>query len=123
LHPNSVKIELIGVSKSVEVIGESLGGGVINIASVNGFTANISGNLHTMIVTAEDRQGAIAFIADVLAHDDCNIATMTVSRVGKNATACHFIEMDTQLRPITRQYIQSISWIKDVVYLDPDQKQ
>jgi len=119
LHPNSVKIELFGADKEVEVIGESLGGGVINIAKVNGFTANVSGNLHTIMITAEDRQGAIAFIADVLAHDDCNIATMTVSRKGKNDKACHFIEMDTPMRPITRQYIQSIRWINEVVYLEP----
>lgn len=119
LHPNSVKIELSGDTRSVEVVGESLGGGVINIARVNGFTANVSGNLHTIMITAEDRQGAIAFIADVLAHDDCNIATMTVSRKGKNDLACHFIEMDTPMRTITRQYIQSIRWIKDVVYIEP----
>jgi L-serine dehydratase len=119
LHPNSVKIELSGANRSVEVVGESLGGGVINIARVNGFTANVSGNLHTIMITAEDRQGAIAFIADVLAHDDCNIATMTVSRKGKNDLACHFIEMDTPMRNITHQYIQSIRWIKDVVYIEP----
>jgi L-serine dehydratase len=122
LHPNSVKIELKGATRSTEVIGESLGGGVINIVKVNGFTANVTGNLHTIMIIAEDRQGAIAFIADVLAHDDCNIATMTVSRKGKNDQACHFIEMDTPMRPITREYIQSISWIKDVVYLEPQVK-
>jgi L-serine dehydratase len=117
LHPNSVRIKLRKGEKSVEVLGESLGGGVINIAEVNGFKADFSANLHTVIITAEDTKGSIAFIADVLAHDDCNIATMSVTRRGKFDLACLVIEMDSGIKGVTLDYIKSLSWVKEVIYI------
>lgn len=118
-HPNTVKLNLKKGDRTVEVLGESKGGGLINIAEVNGFKADFSASLHTLIITAGDVKGSVAFIADVLAHDDCNIATMSVSRKGKHDVACLVIEMDSGLKPITLQYVRDLSWIKEVVYI-PD---
>lgn len=119
LHPNTIKLNLKRQEKSVEVIGESRGGGMINISEVNGFKAGFSANLHTIIITAGDVKGSIAFIADVLAHDDCNIATMSVTRKGKHDLACLVIEMDSGIKPVTLEYIRSLSWVKEVIYI-PD---
>lgn len=119
LHPNTIKLNLKAGGKSVEVFGESKGGGLINISEVNGFTANFGANLHTLIILAEDTKGSIAFIASVLSHDDCNIATMSVTRKGKNDLACQFIEMDSGLKKVTLDYLQSLKWIKDIIYI-PD---
>ena len=119
LHPNTIRLSLKKGSKAVEVLGESKGGGLINIAEVNGFKADFSASLHTLIITAGDVKGSIAFISDVLAHDDCNIATMSVSRKGKNDVACLVIEMDSGLKPVTLQYLQNLSWIKEIIYI-PD---
>jgi L-serine dehydratase len=119
LHPNTIKLVLKKDDQSIEVIGESRGGGMINIAEVNGFKADFTTNLHTVIITAEDVKGSIAFLANVLAHDDCNIATMSVSRKGKNDLACLVIEMDSGLKAVTLTYIKSLSWIKEVIYI-PD---
>src|SRR6187549_194478 len=113
LHPNTIKLVLKRGEQSIEVIGESRGGGMINIAEVNGFKADFTTNLHTVVITAEDVKGSIAFLANVLAHDDCNIATMSVSRKGKNDLACLVIEMDSGLKAVTLAYIKSLSWIKD----------
>ena len=117
LHPNSIRIKIRKGEKTVEVLGESLGGGVINIAEVNGFKADFSANLHTAIITAEDVKGSVAFIASVLAHDDCNIATMSVSRRGKFDVACLVIEMDSGIKPVTLEYVRSLNWIKEVIYI------
>lgn len=119
LHPNTVRLTLRKGDKSIEVLGESKGGGMINIAEVNGFRADFSTNLHTIIITADDIKGSIAFISDVVAHDDCNIATMSVSRKGKNDIACLVIEMDSGIKPVTLQYLRSLSWIKEIIYI-PD---
>lgn len=116
-HPNSVRVKIRKGEKSVELLGESLGGGVINIAQVNGFKAHFSANLNTMIIMAGDVKGSVAFIANVLANDDCNIATMSVSRRGKFDLACLVIEMDTGIRPVTLEYLKSLSWVKDVTYI------
>ena len=117
LHPNSIKINLASQDRSVEIIGQSRGGGVIRIVEVDGFPADFSANLHTLIVEADDIKGSIAFIASIIAHDDCNIATMTVSRKGKNQVARQFIEMDSSLKPITLAYISQLSWIKHINYI------
>ncbi|MEQ8534845.1 MAG: L-serine ammonia-lyase, iron-sulfur-dependent subunit beta, partial [Imperialibacter sp.] len=97
-HPNTVKLDLKAGEKTVQVIGESRGGGLIKITEVNGFSSGFTANLHTIIITASDTKGSIAYIANILSHDDCNIATMTVSRKGKNDLACLIIEMDSGLK-------------------------
>jgi L-serine dehydratase len=119
LHPNTIRLVLRKGQRKMEVLGESKGGGLINIAEVNGFKADFSASLHTFIITAEDKKGSIAFIADVLAHDDCNIATMSVSRKGKNDLACLVIEMDSGVKAVTLEYLRSLSWVKEVIYI-PD---
>lgn len=50
-HPNSVELILEGVNgRTLTVIGESIGGSLINIASVDGLEANFSGDYPTLIV-------------------------------------------------------------------------
>jgi L-serine dehydratase len=115
LHPNSIRLVITKGDRTVEVLGESKGGGVINIAEVNGFKADFSASLRTLIIFADDIKGSIAFIANVLAHDDCNIATMSVSRKGKNDLACQVIEMDSTIKPVTFEYLKSLSWVKEVI--------
>lgn len=119
LHPNSIKLKLTKGNKQIEVLGESKGGGIINIAEINGFKADFTANLHTIIIFASDVKGSIAFIADIIAHDDCNIATMSVSRKGKNDLACQVIEMDSGIKPVTFEYLKSLNWVHDVIYI-PD---
>ena len=116
-HPNTIKLNLKKDGKSIEVVGESLGGGVINIAEVDGFVANFSAQAHTLIIKADDISGAIAFISSVIAQEKTNIATMSVSRKGKNDMACHVIEMDTGIREITTLYLKSLPWVKELIYI------
>lgn len=119
LHPNTVKLKLTAEDRCITVTGESRGGGVIRISEVNGFEAGFTARLHTLIVTAADVKGSIAYISDILSHDDCNIATMTVSRKGKHDVACQIIEMDSGLKPISLDYMRSLNWVKEVIYI-PD---
>ena len=117
LHPNSVHLEMsLGSTKST-LLGESRGGGVIRIKEVNDFHANFSASLHTMVIEADDTKGSIAFITDILSHDDCNIATMTVSRKGKNDLACLILEMDSAPKDISIQYIDHLNWVKNTRFI------
>lgn len=116
-HPNTIKLNLKKDGQSIELVGESLGGGVINIAEVDGFVANFSAQAHTLIIKADDISGAIAFISSVIAQEKTNIATMSVSRKGKNDLACHVIEMDTGIREITTSYLKSLPWVKELIYI------
>lgn len=118
-HPNTIKLILKKDGRKIEVFGESLGGGVINIAEIDGFVANFSAQNHTLIIKAKDISGAIAFISGVITQEKANIATMSVSRKGKNDLACHVIEMDSGIRRITLDYLQSLPWIVEQIYI-PD---
>jgi L-serine dehydratase len=116
-HPNTIKLQLTSDQKTLEIVGESLGGGVIKIVEIDGFECSLSAQTFTLIIKAEDIKGSIAFIAEVIAHDDCNIATMGVSRKSKKGEGCHFIEMDSAINPITLMYLQNLRWISSVIYL------
>jgi L-serine dehydratase len=116
-HPNTIKLNICKENRCVEVIGVSRGGGVIEIVEVNGFNASFSGGSNTLIITAQDKKGSIAFITNILANDDCNIATMTVSRRGKNQAASLIFEIDTELRPLSLEYIKALPWVEQVVYV------
>ena len=116
-HPNTIKLNLKKEGREVEVIGESLGGGIINIASIDGFNANFSAQSYTLIVKADDISGAIAFISSIIAQEKTNIATMSVSRKGKNDLACHVIEMDSGIRKSTIEYLKTMTWIKELIYI------
>lgn len=116
-HPNTIKLNLKSKDREVEVIGESLGGGIINIATIDGFNANFSAQSYTLIVKADDVSGAIAFISSIIAQEKTNIATMSVSRKGKNDLACHVIEMDSGIRKTTIDYLKTMTWIKELIYI------
>ena len=119
LHPNTVKVDMQIGDVNQQITGESRGGGVIRIKEVNGFHANIMASTYTLIVEADDVKGSIAFITDILSHDNCNIATMTVSRKAKHAEACLILEMDSGPAQITLDYIDHLSWVKRILYI-PD---
>ena len=119
MHPNTVRVKLTKGEDAIEVVGESRGGGVIKITEVNGFGTSFSANFHTLIIMADDKTGAIAFIANVLANDECNIATMSVNRKGKRDLAFHVIEMDSPMKEITLTYLKNLSWVRKTVFI-PD---
>lgn len=116
LHPNTIRIVAAGPHNCIEVVGVSRGGGLITIAEIDGFFANLSGAPNTLLILAQDIKGSIAFLANIIAHDDCNIATMTVGRKGRNNDACLILELDTPARETTLAYMRTLSWVKKVTF-------
>lgn len=121
LHPNTVRVKLSsgpeGEEEKVDVVGVSRGGGLISIVELDGFRCNFTAQRHTLVVQADDVKGSIAFVANMLANDDCNIATMTVDRRARNQKARLVFEMDSEITDLTVQYMESRNWIDRVVYL------
>jgi len=118
LHPNTIEVRLTEGEQSLSIVGESLGGGVINIALVDGYKAQFNGDLPTLMIVAQDKPGVIAFVSDILAHENCNIASMTVSRFQRSGDARHFIEADTLPRPLTIEYLKSLPWIRNLIIIN-----
>lgn len=116
-HPNTVSIKVFSKDRECTIIGESKGGGVINIVEVDDFKAGFSTSLVTLLIKAHDIKGSISFIANVISQDNCNIATMSVSRKGKHDLACQVFEIDSELKTTTIDYINSLDWVIETVYL------
>ena len=117
MHPNTIRIKAVKNRDTLELVGESRGGGVIRIKEFNGFITTFTTSLNTLIITAVDTKGSITYLANVFSRDDCNIAAMTVSRKGKNDVACQIIEMDSGLRSLTHDYLKSLNWVHEVNYI------
>lgn len=83
-HPNSVQLNLTGKKgRHLSIIGESIGGSIINIASIDGLSANFSGDCPTLIVHNKDQPGHVAEVTSMLSHKSVNIAAMQLYRASR----------------------------------------
>lgn len=107
-HPNSVVLRLKGVSGlEIEMVGESLGGGRMNVVSIDGVDADFSGDYNTLIVYNDDKPGLVARVSGILAEKSINIATLKLHRSQRGGQAVMVIECD---RAISEE---EIAWIRN----------
>ncbi|WP_297031526.1 L-serine ammonia-lyase, iron-sulfur-dependent subunit beta [uncultured Eubacterium sp.] len=117
-HPNSVLLKLTGKSgKELEVIGESLGGSIINIAQIDGLPANISGDYPTLIVSNMDVPGMVAKVSEVLFEAEINIAQMHLYRASRGKNSVLIAECDQEIENKTLNDIRDLDGIMKVSYL------
>ncbi len=117
-HPNSVLLRLKGENgKELEVIGESLGGSIINIAQIDGLPANISGDYPTLIASNMDVPGMVAKVSKVLYDADINIAQMHLYRASRGKNSVLIAECDQEIEDKTLNDIRNLDGIMKVSYL------
>lgn len=117
-HPNSVLLKLTGESgKELEVIGESLGGSIINIAQIDGLPANISGDYPTLIASNMDVPGMVAKVSKVLFEAKINIAQMHLYRASRGKNSVLIAECDQEIEDKTLNDIRDLDGIMKVSYL------
>lgn len=117
-HPNSVLLKLTGESdKELEVIGESLGGSIINIAQIDGLPANISGDYPTLIASNMDVPGMVAKVSKVLFNAKINIAQMHLYRASRGKNSVLIAECDQEIESKTLNDIRNLDGIMKVSYL------
>lgn len=116
-HPNSVVLNLVGNSgQEMSVVGESLGGSLINIASIDGQEANFSGQRPTLIIHNQDVPGRVSLITGILTDLGINIATMSLYRSGRGGNAVMIIECDDELPPDALTLLRKQSGIQRLIY-------
>ena len=94
-HPNSVFIRMTGIAgKTCQVTGASVGGGRVLITGVDEFPLELTGEYPTVLVTHQDRPGAIALVTGILSNQGVNIAQMRVFRKLKGGSALMVVETD-----------------------------
>lgn len=93
-HPNTARVFIGDENGELELVGISIGGGKIEITELNGFELKLSGHHPAILVVHNDRFGAIANVANVLAQNEINIGHMEVSRKEVGKLALMTIEVD-----------------------------
>ncbi|WDV46960.1 L-serine ammonia-lyase, iron-sulfur-dependent subunit beta [Clostridiaceae bacterium M8S5] len=118
-HPNTVKIVVHSKDGSTtEIVGESIGGGNINIKKIDGYVVELTGKLPTLIIRHIDKKGMISKVSTELAKDGVNIATMKVSRTKKGNQASMILEVDEKIDDIIVKHLNQIEDITSVRYIN-----
>lgn len=122
-HPNSVELILTGEDgRRLEIVGESLGGSLINIARIDGLSANFSGEYPTLIVHNLDQPGHVAEVTSMLAHKSVNIAAMQLYRAGRGGHAVMVIECDQEVPQESIAWLEHLEGVEKVTYYSLEER-
>jgi L-serine dehydratase len=117
-HPNTVRITLERGDRRSQMVGASLGAGRVLVTEIDGYPVEVSGNLHTIVLVAEDVKGSVARIAGLLADADINIATLKLTRKERCGDAFMVIEIDHEPAETVRDALRCLSWVRWAFRLD-----
>ncbi len=117
-HPNSVKLNLTGISgKKIEIIAASVGGGQIEICEIDGLSASFGGDYPTLIVNHKDLPGQVTAVTSMLADKGVNIAAMKLYRTTRGGNAVMVVECDQEVPMESVAWLESLEGIWKVTYL------
>ncbi|WP_282920539.1 L-serine ammonia-lyase, iron-sulfur-dependent, subunit alpha [Ignavigranum ruoffiae] len=120
-HPNTVRIHLFGPNKQVQIIGSSIGGGKIEIQSLNDHKMHFSGEKFTLVIKHQDRIGVIAKLTQFIVEQNSNISLMANHRAKINGPAITLLELDT---PIDAEAVDALvercPFIEDIAIVKVD---
>jgi L-serine dehydratase len=94
------------------MLGSSLGAGRILVQEIDGYPVEVTGNLHTIVLVAEDRKGSIARITGILAEHEINIATLRLSRKERGGDAFMVIECDEEPDKKAGEELRALDWVR-----------
>ena len=118
VHPNTVRIEIRGASREVEIVGSSIGGGVIEVFKIDGFQTRFKGDSPTLLLFYRDRPGMISEATRIIAEEGINIASLYCSRKQRGKDAFMQIDVDSPLSKGALERICSMEDVRDARYLD-----
>jgi len=120
VHPNTVEFVIKGKEGTYELIGSSIGGGSIEVTSVNRNTVNFTGAYPTIIVSNKDVPGVVlSKVASILYDNDINIAFMKVFRNQKGKDATMVFEVDHEVTSEIIGNLKAIEGINKVIMINP----
>lgn len=116
-HPNSVALCLEAGERKLELLGASLGGGMIRISSIDEHDVCIGGNRPTLVCWHADRRGFLAELTARLAGADVNIASITTTRRNRGGEALTVVEADGVIDAATGDGIHTVAgWKRSVLF-------
>ena len=120
VHPNTVKFLIKDIDDmDWEVLGSSIGGGLVEIGEINGNKVQITGEYPTIITCHNDIPGTVAKISGLLYDAQINIAFMKLVRSQKGQGATMTFEVDSAVSPEIIEHIKKIDGVKRVITINP----
>ena len=117
-HPNSVKLEVTGVTgRMLEMAAASVGGGRVRVCEIDGLRADFSAEAPTVVVYNQDKPGVVVRVSLKLGLAGINIATMQVYRDARGGHAVMVIEVDQEVPADCIADLERESGIEKVIYL------
>lgn len=107
--PNSVLFKLYSNKLKVEILGASIGGGLIKIINIDDFEVNITGEYETLIVTHKDKLGILAKILNILAINKYDIVNLNSFRSNKLEDVKSVINFENYIKPELKQEIKKLN--------------
>ena len=118
VHPNTVRVEIKGPTRAAEIVGSSIGGGVIEVFKINGFQTRFKGDSPTLLLFYRDRPGMIAEVATIIADEGINIASLYCSRKQRGKDAFMQIDVDSPISEAALKRVCAMEDVADARYLD-----
>lgn len=119
VHPNTVKF-LITDSDDIqwEILGSSIGGGLVEIYEINGNKVKITGEYPTIITCHDDVPGTVSKVSTIFYENKINIAFMTLVRSQKGKDATMTFEIDDKISDEIIKNIKAISGVNRVILIN-----
>jgi L-serine dehydratase len=118
-HPNSARVQLFSANHTLELVGASLGGGLIETVLIDGYPTSFRANLNTTVFWHRDERGFLAKITAVLACAEVNIAALRTSRQRKGDRALTTIETDCAPSDDALRLLEKMSAVSMLRHLTP----
>lgn len=114
-HPNTVRIEARGATRSINLRGISVGGGAMRLVELNGFAIDAACLYDTLIVFHKDTPGTLAGIAQTLSGSGYNIGNLRLSRDKREGDVITIIETDVPVDGETVAALRQVGSVAGVV--------
>lgn len=119
VHPNTVKILMTDCDDiNWEVLGSSIGGGLVEIYEINGNKVKITGEYSTIITCHDDIPGTASTVSTLFYDNDINIAHMTLVRSQKGKDATMTFEVDNNVSEELIAAIKAVEGVNRVILIN-----
>lgn len=114
-HPNTARIALGKGNQTIEMTGISIGGGMIEVISINGYALNLKGETTAIMLAAVDKPGVLSNVTSVLMEHNINIGFMDVARKEKGKHTLMTIQVDETVSDDVINKLKELDNVKNVI--------
>lgn len=119
VHPNTVKFLITDCDDiNWEVLGSSIGGGLVEIYEINGNKVKITGEYPTIITCHDDIPGTVSKISTLFYNNNINIAHMTLVRSQKGKDATMTFEVDNNVSEELITELKAVEGVNHVILIN-----